>query len=102
MKKIYWSTILLIASILPLSACSSSPSYNDSSYDGSSYTQDSSYADENNVEVGNPYDQDTGHYAGYQWAEDHPGSDCSGNSQSFNEGCEEYNQQQDELDQSGE
>ena len=46
-------------------------------------------------EMGNPYSQGTGHYAGYEWAE-RTGGDCNGNSASFNEGCEEYFQQNDQ------
>lgn len=42
--------------------------------------------------VGNPYSEGIGHYAGYEWAE-RTGGDCDGNSQSFNEGCEEYYRQ---------
>ena len=50
----------------------------------------------------NPYKDDTGHYAGYEWAKknfDNWVSEytetgkvclCSGNSESFIEGCEEY------------
>ena len=37
----------------------------------------------------NPYDQETGHFAGFEWAEQ-TGGGCDGNSVSFNEGCEEY------------
>lgn len=46
----------------------------------------------NCVEPENPYAQGSGHYAGYEWAEAHGGGDCNGQSQSFNEGCEEYEQ----------
>ena len=45
------------------------------------------------AEPENPYSPGTGHYAGYEWAEEH-GGDCNGNSNSFNEGCEEYEQQE--------
>lgn len=37
----------------------------------------------------NPYDEGSGHYAGYNWAVQN-GSNCDGNSDSFNEGCAEY------------
>jgi len=40
----------------------------------------------------NPYGDDGGHDAGFNWAED-TGRSCDGNSQSFNEGCEEYHRQ---------
>jgi hypothetical protein len=49
------------------------------------------------VEPENPYDEGTGHYAGYKWAEEN-GGDCNGNSNSFNEGCEEYHSQEDEYE----
>lgn len=38
----------------------------------------------------NPYDEGTGHAAGYEWAKDNDVYDCHGNSQSFIAGCEEY------------
>ncbi len=40
------------------------------------------------LEPENPYDYDSGHYAGFEWGEN--GNNCSGNSDSFVEGCEEY------------
>ena len=51
----------------------------------------------NCAEPQNPYSAGTGHYAGYEWAESHDGATCNGNSQSFNEGCEEYDQQEEEY-----
>ena len=50
------------------------------------------------AEPENPYSQGTGHYAGYEWAEEHGGS-CDGRSQSFNEGCEEYEDQEAEYEE---
>jgi hypothetical protein len=43
----------------------------------------------------------SGHEAGYEWAEEHDimdPSDCSGNSQSFIEGCQAYAEEQGVLD----
>ncbi len=40
------------------------------------------------IEPENPYSNGTGHYAGYEWGES--GKSCGGNSNSFIEGCEEY------------
>jgi hypothetical protein len=40
------------------------------------------------LEPENPYDYGSGHYAGFEWGEN--GNYCSGNSDSFVEGCEEY------------
>lgn len=51
------------------------------------------------VEPQNPYSSGTGHYAGFEWAEQHSGASCNGSSSSFNEGCEEYEQQEAEFDQ---
>jgi hypothetical protein len=66
-------TILITATFL-LTACGNSSS---NYYDG-----DAKYAE-------NPYSDGTGHFAGYEWAE-RTGGSCNGNSESFNEGCEEY------------
>jgi hypothetical protein len=72
--------LAIISSLLILAACGSSNSgYSDDDYKESGYR-------------GNPYSEGTGHYAGYEWAE-RTGEDCDGNSQSFNEGCEEYYRQ---------
>jgi len=46
------------------------------------------------TEPENPYQEGSGHYAGWEWAAQNGGS-CDGNSQSFNEGCEEYQHQED-------
>ena len=54
---------------------------------------DTKTSDASCTEPENPYSQGTGHYAGYEWAEQHGGS-CNGRSQSFNEGCEEYEDQE--------
>lgn len=61
----------------------------------SSYSNDSE--NEMCVEPENQYNEDTGHYAGYQWAEEN-GESCDGNSDEFNEGCEEYYTQVDEYE----
>ena len=59
---------------------------------GSSKPADSESEDEavSCTEPSNPYDEGTGHYAGYEWAEKNGSGDCNTSSQSFNEGCEEY------------
>ena len=44
----------------------------------------------NCTEPENPYDEGSGHYAGYEWAQSSGSGTCGGNSQSFIEGCEEY------------
>jgi hypothetical protein len=47
----------------------------------------------------NPYSEGTGHYAGYEWAESRGLGVCNGSSQSFNEGCEEYETQESEYEE---
>lgn len=60
-------------------------------YNSDSY---SSYSDEKECsEPENSYNYGTGHYAGFEWAENRGGAYCDGNSDSFNEGCEDYNEQ---------
>jgi hypothetical protein len=46
------------------------------------------------AEPQNPYDEGSGHYAGYEWAETNNSGDCGDRSQSFVEGCEEYQRQE--------
>jgi hypothetical protein len=41
------------------------------------------------IEPRNPYNDGGGHVAGFNWAMENGGA-CNGNSDSFNEGCEEY------------
>jgi hypothetical protein len=62
-----------------------------------SSTQSSPEADAHCTEPENPYDAGTGHYAGYEWAEKNNPGTCGGSSQSFIEGCEEYQQQESEY-----
>lgn len=50
------------------------------------------------AEPENPYDEGTGHYAGYEWAEANNPGTCGGRSQSFIEGCEEYQRQESEYE----
>ena len=49
------------------------------------------------TEPENPYSEGTGHYAGYEWASTH-GEECSATSSSFQEGCDEYDAQEDEYE----
>ena len=46
------------------------------------------------LEPDNPYSPGSGHYAGFEWAERNDPASCGGNSNSFIEGCEEYQRQQ--------
>lgn len=79
--------LVLISTILLLAvSCGNSDNVYIQSSESSGYGS-SSYEPEN------PYSSGTGHSAGYDWAE-RTGGDCNGNSSSFNEGCEEYYNQQ--------
>lgn len=53
---------------------------------------DTTYKNDNEVrcEESNPFEEDSGHYAGYEWAEQNNPSSCDGNSDSFIEGCQKY------------
>jgi hypothetical protein len=46
------------------------------------------------AEPENPYSAGSGHFAGYEWAESNNPSICGGNSSSFIEGCETFQQQE--------
>ena len=46
----------------------------------------------------NPYNDGGGHDAGFNWAVEN-GTDCNGNSDSFNEGCAEYYRQLNEYNE---
>jgi hypothetical protein len=45
----------------------------------------------------NPYNPSSGHYAGWEWGES--GKSCGGNSNSFIEGCEDYQEQMDDYEE---
>jgi hypothetical protein len=64
-----------------------------------SYSQPTSvfHSDDDCVEPENPYRYGSGHYAGWQWGEE--GNYCSGNSNSFVEGCDEYQAAEERFEQ---
>jgi len=85
----HFTTLLALAASLLMAACrSGAPS--DSSSDGEASSATC-------TEPENPFDEGSGHYAGFEWAENNGGS-CDGNSQSLTEGCEEYERQQAKYD----
>lgn len=83
---------LMVAALVVVGGCKSSAP---SQYSGSN----GNTASANCSEPENPYDEGSGHYAGFEWAERNGAGECDGNSQSFNEGCEEYQNQESEYDQ---
>lgn len=86
-SKIKCSYLLLLPPLLTTGcSCSNGSSENyipsDNGYEGSERGEVS--------EPENPYEDGSGHSAGYEWAKDNQVSYCGGNSQSFINGCEEY------------
>ena len=84
MKKLSTITTLALATLMAV-GCKSTPSSSSSDSEASC------------TEPQNPYDEGSGHYAGYEWAAEHSGA-CETGSNSFNEGCDEYDRQQDAYD----
>jgi hypothetical protein len=72
--------------------CKSSASSNPSASDGEATSA------AHCTEPQNPYDEGSGHYAGYEWAQSNASGTCGGKSQSFIEGCEEYESQEAEYE----
>ena len=75
-------------------------------YKSNTYNSASTYSSDYNgteysgsyEEPENPYDEGSGHSAGYEWAQENDVSSCGGKSDSFIEGCEEYLSQQEEYE----
>lgn len=88
MKNIVLAFSLL--GMLPTVGCTSSNSTDSSGHDNGN-------ASASCVEPENPYTEGTGHYAGYEWAETKGSGTCGGSSQSFIEGCEEFETQESEY-----
>ena len=85
--------VKLIRCIISLSllvgvACSPSCSSSDRDDEEAGTSRDCS-----ELEPENPYSAGSGHYAGFEWAEENGAGSCGGNSHSFIEGCEEYQEQ---------
>lgn len=77
------SSLILITLLLFLSGCSGGTG-------GGKYDD---YQEEPDAAIESPYDEGSGHDAGFRWAEQNgiiDPSDCGGNSDSFVEGCREY------------
>ena len=66
------------------------------SNNSSNYSKQTVKSATNCVEPQNPYTEGSGHYAGFEWAKENGGA-CDGNSDSFNEGCENYYRQLNEY-----
>lgn len=84
----HFAFAVLLIGLLFIIGCSSS---------SSSSHEEESATSPNCTEPANPYDEGTGHYAGYEWAEKNNPTVCGGSSQSFIEGCEEYERRESEY-----
>ena len=84
--------LLTVAGFLLLAGCKSTAPSDSSDSNGESASAASC------TEPENPYDEGSGHYAGYEWAERTGSGTCGGNSQSFIEGCEEYQRQESDYE----
>jgi hypothetical protein len=82
---------MTLSGLLLIVGCTSSTSSR------SSDTSEGDKAAPKCTEPENPYSEGTGHYAGYEWAENKGSGACGGSSQSFIEGCEEYERQETEY-----
>ena len=74
------------------------PQSNYSGYSSNNYSNYNNDEEDYIPESENPYDDGSGHSAGYEWAEENDVDSCGGNSNSFIEGCEEYLQQQEDYE----
>jgi hypothetical protein len=66
-----------------------SESYSTIESDSISFVDNETGEDCSYLEPENPY-YDGGHYAGFEWAEQNHPYSCGGNSDSFENGCEEW------------
>lgn len=87
----HYSLGFALLGLLLVVGCTSSPS--------SSRTEEESPDSPSCGEPQNPYTEGTGHYAGYDWAENKGTGTCGGSSESFTEGCEEFERQEAEYQQ---
>jgi hypothetical protein len=96
MSRILFLTKLVIVfvSVITISGCSTSKISPYKSEITGEKTTDCS-----ELEPDNPYSAGSGHYAGFEWAQKNEPSSCSGNSQSFIEGCEDWQAQQEDYDE---
>ena len=99
-SEIIWSIIIV------LFVCGGIASFSNKQKDTpSSYNSDCSLSDTKNdkdcsiLEPNDPYNDGSGHFAGFEWAQENGASGCDGNSDSFNDVCEEYLRQYNAYDE---
>ena len=85
--------LLFLASVLTIIFCGCDNKGSTSSNSGLT-----SKNSEECIEPNNPYNDGGGHDAGFNWAMEN-GGDCNGNSDSFNDGCEEYHRQMNQYNE---
>ncbi|MBI4650551.1 hypothetical protein HY745_04550 [Candidatus Desantisbacteria bacterium] len=88
--KITYTIIAILALSLMLTACNKQSSIDASNVNSSN--------DKECVEPHNPYEDGSGHHAGFEWAKEN-GRESDGNSDSFNEGSAEYIRQLNEYNE---
>lgn len=91
-------TILTVSLALSVLSCNSPGSEQKSMFNP--YKSDEtgkSVTDCSSLEPENPYDQGSGHFAGYEWASAKNATSCGGNSPSFIEGCNTYISQEEDY-----
>lgn len=84
------------APLAPSYSSNSEPSY--SPHGGIPTSGDEDSEERECTEPENPYDVGSGHYAGFEWAE-RTGGACTADSEPFNEGCEEYESQEEAFNE---
>ena len=84
---------LTVAALMLITGCRSSTPSNSFDSNGEATSAPTC------TEPENPYEEGSGHYAGYEWARSSGTGTCGGNSQSFIEGCEEYENQEAEYEE---
>ena len=83
--KVYSLVFLIFALVIIFPGCDKDPKNPDSQAITSKNIEES-------IQPHNPYNDGGGHDAGFNWAMENGGG-CNGNSDSFNDGCEEYHRQ---------
>jgi hypothetical protein len=80
------ATALTLLGVIQFTSCSKNTEVDATS------SETASGKDCSALEPSNPYEEGSGHHAGFKWGED--GHACGGNSTSFIEGCEEFEAQE--------
>jgi opacity protein-like surface antigen len=91
MKNFLWIIVIIILIMWGASSRRQSQETDEILQNHPNYTGYKKSKDCSDLEPENPYSLGSGHYAGFNWGEQ--GNSCGGNSNSFIEGCYEYEAQ---------